>query len=206
MSPVHSLKEELLNATALDSLRWKRTHQSIQKIASGLRELPSIEAFITATATTEASAQNKKLLLDTAQKLEKLVVVPMKELADTTAFNYDMLIETYRSQVDVLEGKTSSGTDSSSERDHKSIASTGIVGIVQQLQQENSHLADRVKRIQERLVTQRDKAERTLLKMMERQAKVREGESVWCTLFLHSNRLYCVVLHSYFICLSYIYI
>lgn len=132
------------------------------------------------------------MLLEAAQKLERDVLVPLNELAQTTLFSYEILQETYCSQVELLEGNgdatdrnntTSSSSSSSSDTSAASAAPTlslGIKKIVSNLNVEHDALAERVRRIQERFAAQRETAEGHLAFAVSQRAKV------WGKLFMKS--------------------
>ena len=69
----------------------------------------------------QASPHNKKILLEAAQKLERDVVVPLNELSQTVVFSYEMVQESYRSQMEILEGSTNSNIAGGESLSHSSI-------------------------------------------------------------------------------------
>lgn len=109
------------------------------------------------------------MLLETAQKLEQNVLVPLNELAQTTLFSYEMLQETYRAQVLVLEGPEEGaqppvGTPSS--------LSQGLNKLLVDVSAEHTVMDERVRKIQEKFVAQREKAEKYLAFAVSQREKV----------------------------------
>ena len=117
----------------------------------------------------QPSSQNKKILLETAQKLERDVLVPLNELAQTTLFSYELLQETYRSQVQVLEGSEDSPSSSSSEPNS---LSQGLKKLLVSLNSEHGVMGERVRKIQEKFAAQREKAEKYLAFAISQRDKV----------------------------------
>lgn len=124
----------------------------------------------------QSSSQNKKVLLEAAQKLERDVLVPLNELAQTTLFSYEMLQETYRSQVELIEGSDSNDRATGGPSDVPTLSS-GIKKIVASLNTEHDALAERVRKIQEKFAAQREMAERHLAFAISQRAKVWNGGS-----------------------------
>lgn len=119
----------------------------------------------------QSSSQNKKVLLEAAQKLERDVLVPLNELAQTTLFSYEMLQETYRSQVELIEGSDNNDRAAGAASDAPTLSS-GIKKIVAGLNTEHDALAERVRKIQEKFAAQRETAERHLAFAISQRAKV----------------------------------
>jgi hypothetical protein len=113
----------------------------------------------------QPSPHNKKVLLEAAQKLEREVLAPLNELAQTTLFSYEIVQETYRSQVEILDGN---GAAASSDRS----LSQGLRSLVTSLDAEHDALSERVRKIQEKFAAQRDVAERHLAFAVSQRAKV----------------------------------
>lgn len=110
------------------------------------------------------------MLLETAQKLEREVLVPLNELAQTTLFSYEMLQETYRAQVLVLEGPEEGAAPSSST---PSSLSQGLKKLLVDVNKEHVVMDERVRKIQEKFAAQREKAEKYLAFAVSQREKVR---------------------------------
>jgi hypothetical protein len=92
------------------------------------------------------------------------VLVPLNELAQTTLFSYEMLQETYRSQVQVLEGSEAEGSDGS--------LSQGLKKLIVNLNSDHEAMEERVRKIQNKFAEQREKAERFLAFAVTKREKV----------------------------------
>lgn len=129
------------------------------------------------------------MLLEAAQKLERDVLVPLNELAQTTMFNYELLQETYASQVEILEGTAGasstvdggSSTGIGKSQPTGGVLSQGLCKLITELDSEHNELVERVKRIQEKFAVQREKAEKHLAFAVSQRAKVR---------IIHCNNYY----------------
>ena len=100
-------------------------------------------------------------------------------------FNYELLQETYASQVEILEGTAAASGGASSTVDGSSstgigksqptggVLSQGLCKLITELDSEHNELVERVKRIQEKFAVQREKAENHLAFAVSQRAKVR---------------------------------
>jgi hypothetical protein len=188
------LKEELGRATNAEHIRWRRTQQCIQKVAEGLRAMPEMDAATAAALTPQVqhphhllpktlviqhltvcpnrlqpSPHNKKVLLEAAQRLERDVLVPLNELAQTTLFSYEMVQETYRSQHEFLEGASAGSTGAGSG----ALSQQGVRKLLHSLEEGHGAQIQRLNKIQEKFSAQKDLAERLLTCAISQRNKVR---------------------------------
>lgn len=112
-----------------------------------------------------------KILLETSQRLERDVLVPLNELAQTTLFSYEMLQETYRAQVQVLEGAQDHDNEEPLSSGPNSL-SQGLKRLVVNLNEENAAMEERVRKIQDKFTAQREKAEKYLAFAVSQRDKV----------------------------------
>ncbi|KAJ1424562.1 hypothetical protein B484DRAFT_420377 [Ochromonadaceae sp. CCMP2298] len=174
------IREELGRATSADNVRWRHTKARLTTVAQGLRNMPSLDAATLASLTTGPSPQNKKVLLEAARKLEREVLVPLDELVQATTFSYELLEETYNSQMEILEG-TDEADDSvgaGAEGDGPGLR-MGLCRLITHLQGEQTGLAQRVGRIQERFGGQREQAEALLAIAVGRRAKLSRAQHLY---------------------------
>ena len=133
---------------------------------------------------SQPSSQNKKVLLEAAQQLESAVLVPLSELAQSTLFSYELLQETHRAQLDILNGVPGAaaelggvgkqGSSGGGDRAGSGMGmlSVGVKQLVVDLKGEHGALAARVQLIQEKFAVQKEKAEKQLAAAISQRAKV----------------------------------
>lgn len=111
------------------------------------------------------------MLLEAAQRLERDVLVPLNELAQTTLFSYEMVQETYRSQLDILEGSSTASSVATTTAPSGTL-SQGLRKLVHSLEGDHDALSERVRKIQDKFASQRELAERLLACAVSQRNKV----------------------------------
>eukprot|EP01034_Spumella_vulgaris_P025349 gene25349-31795_t len=163
-----SIKQQLTHATSEEGLRWRHSQQLVLRIATGLKNMPVIESKTT---------DNKKILIEAAQNLERDVVLPMNELSQSTLFHFDILQETLRSQVQILEGPADA-TAGAKKGDEVSL-NTGLKNLIANLATEHEALVQRVERITEKMHQQKENAEMHLSLAMNQRSKLTRAEVLY---------------------------
>jgi hypothetical protein len=160
-----SIKQQLTHATSEEGMRWRHSQQLVLRIATGLKNLPVIES---------KSTDNKKALIEAAQSLERDVVLPMNELSQSTLFHFDILQETLRSQVQILEGPADTAISSIGAKKSGETVSlnSGLKSLIASLVTEHDALVQRVEKITERMTQQKENAEMHLSLAINQRSKV----------------------------------
>jgi len=106
-----------------------------------------------------------------AEKVERDVLIPINELAQSTAFSFQLLQETYKSQVEVLEGIDNEGDDRKLQGSNDSL-SIGLKNLISRLNTDHEVLRDRVGLIQDAFDRQKVSLEHLVAKAMQKRNKV----------------------------------
>lgn len=104
----------------------------------------------------------------------------MMELNQSTTFHFDILQETLRSQMQIIEGPPQTaarprGGDNSQDAS----LSTGLTSLIAKLTTDHDELVQRVKRITERLELQRENAELQLALAISQRPKMTRAEQIY---------------------------
>jgi len=133
--------------------------------------------------TPQSSSQNKKVLLEVAEKVERDVLIPINELAQSTAFSFQLLQEAYKSQAEVLEGSIDVDVDADSTSDGKpqgignDSLSIGLKNLIGRLNASHGELRDRVGLIQDAFDRQKASLEHLVAKAMQKRNKISSSNS-----------------------------
>lgn len=181
-----TIKSELHKATSEESVRWRHSQQLILKIATGLKNMPVIDN--NSALTAQSSAQNKKFLIEAAEALERNVIVPMNELSQSTLFHYDMLKETLKSQMVIIEGRealesnsaATSAAPAAAVRDDNYHLSQGLKSLLVKLTKDHDQLVERVKTITAKMELQKQAAEAQLTVAINQRSKVCDAIAFLC--------------------------
>jgi hypothetical protein len=111
-----------------------------------------------------------------AEKVERDVLIPINELAQSTAFSFQLLQEAYKSQTEVLEGSIDVDADSASDGKPHGIGndslSIGLKNLIGRLNASHGELRGRVGLIQDVFDRQKASLEQLVAKAMQKRNKV----------------------------------
>ena len=111
-----------------------------------------------------------------AEKVERDVLIPINELAQSTAFSFQLLQEAYKSQAEVLEGSIDVDADSTSDGKPQGIGndslSIGLKNLIGRLNASHGELRGRVGLIQDAFDRQKASLEHLVAKAMQKRNKV----------------------------------
>ena len=113
-----------------------------------------------------------------AEKVERDVLIPINELAQSTAFGFQLLQEAYKSQAEVLEGSIDVDVDADSTSDGKpqgignDSLSIGLKNLIGRLNASHGELRGRVGLIQDAFDRQKASLEHLVAKAMQKRNKV----------------------------------
>ena len=105
-----------------------------------------------------------------AEKVERDVLIPINELAQSTAFSFQLLQEAYKSQAEVLEGSIDVDVDADSTSDGKpqgignDSLSIGLKNLIGRLNASHGELRGRVGLIQDAFDRQKASLEHLVAK------------------------------------------
>lgn len=116
-----------------------------------------------------------------AEKVERDVLIPINELAQSTTFSFQLLQEAYKSQAEVLEGSIDSESVAAASTDDKpqgggrgsnDSLSIGLKNLISRLNVGHDELRDRVGVIQDVFERQKASLEHLVAKAMQKRNKV----------------------------------
>lgn len=118
-----------------------------------------------------------------AEKVERDVLIPINELAQSTTFSFQLLQEAYKSQAEVLEGSIDSESVAAASTDDKpqgggggggsnDSLSIGLKNLIGRLNVGHDELRDRVGVIQDVFERQKASLEHLVAKAMQKRNKV----------------------------------
>eukprot|EP01039_Chlorochromonas_danica_P004895 gene4895-5364_t len=180
-----SLKRELYDMTKDETLRLNQDRALMIKIAQGLTQMPVVEMAVSSEnprkeVPGKSFAEQKKLLIETAQTLDKDVVAPLHELGQSTLFHYNLVQERYKTQREIIEGKDGGHSSaSSSSSSTVKLSQHGLKRILQSLRREEEELKERVQDLYNRYDNIRDHADRCLNLVLNLRKKVTPGEKLF---------------------------
>lgn len=141
----------------------------------------------------QVAAKNKKILLETAAKLESQVLTPMNELAQSNAFNFQLLAEELAAQTEVLEGKAADARGSGGGSFFSASAAgagagagaassplgLGLQRLGESLFDEHEALSARLQSIQTRFQRQKEAVEKLIARVVSKASKVKVPVSLF---------------------------
>lgn len=93
-----------------EECRWRHAQTLMTKIVKGLSQMPPVEMAVASDDPKRevvgmSTAEQKKLLVTTAQTLDKEVIGPLMDLSQATTFHAQMVQERYHRQREIIDGR-----------------------------------------------------------------------------------------------------
>lgn len=158
-------KATVTHTPAEGDAQWAATQRLMVTIAEGLSAMPPVTMAVTngEEVVGMSQAEQKKLLLTTAQALDRTVITPMQSLSQGIAFAHSIAQERYTMQKELIDGPK------------------GLQQTLQGLASEQTQLTDRVDALHSRYADLVEQADRCLALVQALRPKVSQGERIYRT-------------------------